>query len=247
LNFHTVICPNCGNSLTVSERAPLKLTCPRCLASVENPRGGNAGVVPIPVLALEDQTSRDAAIARVMAGALAIVVTLGIVFLLQTLNIKAFNSGMIVLLIIVPGLAAYVLISVLLSRRVKTQPEVPVEPPQDPSSGLHVPSIVLQYHSPRRRGMSDDRFNILAAMAGFILALGTCAAGVFLLASTAGSHLGYLYVALIVAAIVLLCFVAAAFGDRRGFIGLRPGVIIGLVLGMMVLGPCGLCYLAEIK
>src|SRR5689334_1713762 len=65
----TLICPRCGQSLTVSERAPRELSCPNCLARVVNPGGREALApprdssrpppLPVRVIPLDYQVERD--------------------------------------------------------------------------------------------------------------------------------------------------------------------------------------------
>jgi hypothetical protein len=45
-------CPTCGSTLTVSDNAPAKLVCPRCLRHVENPHANDLRR-PLPVMPLE--------------------------------------------------------------------------------------------------------------------------------------------------------------------------------------------------
>src|SRR5437762_1168804 len=64
----TLICPRCSQQLTVSPMAPRNLSCPRCLARIDNPGGADALVrrdpshpppLPVPVMAVDEDIGRD--------------------------------------------------------------------------------------------------------------------------------------------------------------------------------------------
>ena len=76
----TVTCPRCGRWLTVSESAPRVLSCPICLARIENPQGWAGGSTPPPlplrplrVIPIEQQVHQDASVASYLLFAVAAV------------------------------------------------------------------------------------------------------------------------------------------------------------------------------
>src|SRR5439155_5387612 len=80
----TVTCPRCGRWLTVSESAPPVLSCPICLARIENPQAQAPRAMPPPipnqprwVIPIEHQVHTDARAASYLLFALAVVLGAG--------------------------------------------------------------------------------------------------------------------------------------------------------------------------
>ena len=241
-----VICPGCGQWLTVSAQAPPRVSCPRCLAALVNPASPQSGLPPpLPVLPLDRQVERDARIGRWL--------TFGILGLLGFAAVLTFaggnaSSGFFVLLL-VGGLAT---VLYFLGATASERPRAAREPPPVPAPAAlprddRAASGVLEYGTPRppRRPATAG-----AVTAGFFSAVGVCAAGFVVLllsaeATTGSRRSANDYNALILAGVVVavLLYIAATVRFSRRWGGFAPGAIAGLVLGLMALGPCAACYL----
>ena len=112
----------------------------------------------------------------------------------------------------------------------------PVEPRETP---------VLPYRAPRldtptqRPGSSVGPFII-----GFVASLGVCVGGFMLLGLTfeVSQPLRWVSFSVVCGAVVGLFFLRYPLQQRFGFSGFGRGVTVGVILGMMALGPCAGCY-----
>jgi hypothetical protein len=77
----SLVCPRCGQRLTVSEFAPRTLVCPRCLGVVLNPAGLTPAEFamrpPVRVLPLDYEVRRDSRTSSVMLFLMAAVLGIG--------------------------------------------------------------------------------------------------------------------------------------------------------------------------
>ena len=244
-----IICPRCGQSLTVSAQAPPRVSCPRCLAALVNPASPASGVPrPVPVLPLDRQIERDTRLGGwLFAGTLALMS----VAAFFTFVMGNGRDGWFVLLLI-GGLATVVYF--VGTARADAAPAPAREPPPmpDTSPGSTPPPMpgdagVLEYGGPQR--VYRPAATAGAVAAGFFSAVGVCAAGFLILGYTsdlsgsrrAGPNYHALILAGVVVAVIGFIVVAVRISGRwRGF---GPGSIAGLCLGLMALGPCAACYL----
>jgi hypothetical protein len=133
-----------------------------------------------------------------------------------------------------------------------TAGETGARPPPLPAATramVELPEMLDYRTAPHYRQMAPvEPTNYWAAVGGFFLALGVCAGGFYLLimslaASSSAKGLSALPLVLIAIAIGLVVYAGVYFGKKKGWRGFMPGIAIGLGLGLMVLGPCGFCYL----
>jgi len=109
----TLHCPRCGRTLTVSAAAPPRLTCPTCLARVENP--GVPPELPLPVIPLENEVRGDSIAAGVSAIALALILLIGA--LLAEGGVQPGSwSGPLLLLLVVAAVGGAVVTAVVKPR-----------------------------------------------------------------------------------------------------------------------------------
>jgi hypothetical protein len=92
----------------------------------------------------------------------------------------------------------------------------------------------------------NDGPTVLRFTGGFFTAIGVCAGCVILLGATVdfqpkSAHV--LFLGIVLAAVVGLILLTTSVRRIPGWSGFGLGVTVGLVLGMMALGPCGFCYL----
>lgn len=245
-----IICPKCGQALTVSEHAPPRVSCPRCLAALVNPASPASGVPrPVPVLPLDRQVERDTSLGGwLFAGTLALMS----VAAFFTFLMGSGRDGWFVLLLMA-GLAMVVYF--LAAARANAAPAAAArEPPPvpDTSPASTPPPMpgdagVLEYGVPQRAYRPAATAGAVAA--GFFSAIGVCAAGFLILGFTSdlgGSRrTGPNYNALILAGVVIavIAFIVLAVRVSGRWRGFGPGSIAGLSLGLMALGPCAACYL----
>ena len=241
-----LMCPRCQTKLTVSDAAPKLLTCPRCLAQLINPYAMEPSTQSAPrrVIPLEQQISRDQSLSR--GGLIAIMVLLAIGGLVMIGQMHLGAIGTLLTLVLLTGAAAALVMIGLRSKaesdavssmtqQLSNQQPTTARPPPIPPP--------LTYQSFRQE--SDARVGLRFA-GGFFTAIGVCAACFILLAATVDfqpkeAHIIFLGTAL--AAVVGLIMLSVSTHRKPTWRGFGPGVTVGLVLGMMALGPCGFCYL----
>ena len=107
MKFNTVVCPACLQALTVSENAPPKLTCPKCLAPLENPLGRGAHNPPIPVIPISQQTASDG---RGATAALFVLIPILLCGIIVAFMSPEVGSGLLIIIVITFGLVAYILV-----------------------------------------------------------------------------------------------------------------------------------------
>jgi hypothetical protein len=238
-------CKSCGTYLTVSEYAPMTLTCPRCLAKIQRP-ATTAVPPPIPIRAipLDDEVENDRSVALPVIVLISIMIVLGLFIMAASAPVElktpvAMIIGILVVLAIAVGLTA------ALKRRLP--PEAKLVAPEV-SDAAHSP--VLNYSSVRKQPYTVPRVQTGWFVSGFFSSLLVCAGGFTLLAATfqgvsgqSGGNLIYLLA--VIFSIVGLIWMATRINRRLS--GFLLGSTIGLCLGMLALGPCAFCYLLTLK
>lgn len=237
-----VTCPSCGTTLTVSENAPPRVTCPRCLAMVVNPASLES-VGPRPVLPLDDQVARDAKVSTAAVIALLAVMGTALFVSYSAGDLRAFRFVLLLTLAIVVCL--FFLGGLWLPGRRAAQPAW--EPPVDETPPAPGQPIALNYSVPRRP--SGPPVTAGAIAAGFFTAILVCGLGFLVLAASAfggpartgdPNYNAFILAAVVTMVIGFIVFAVRFSGRWRGF---GPGATAGLVLGLMALGPCAACYL----
>jgi hypothetical protein len=93
-----VVCPRCGTMMTVSDWAPMVLTCRNCLGRVENPHGVPPGT-PIPttiprrVIPIEQQVAGDTRLTSIVLFALASLFAAAAVLSFQVPTFRRMSYG----------------------------------------------------------------------------------------------------------------------------------------------------------
>jgi hypothetical protein len=241
-----ITCPQCGNTLTVSENAPPRVSCPRCLAPLLNPASPASGVRPVPVLPLDSQVERDTRFGRWLSFGLVGLLAIAAAFTFAGGNT---SSGVFVMLM-AGGLATFLYFFGEIRgdkapRRGATEATSESGPAPSPLPDVTGPSM-LQYRT--AGGADRPRATAGAVAAGFFSAIGVCAVGFLILLATAetssirahASH-NALYLAGVV--VLVIAFIIASVNISWRWRGFAPGAIAGLCLGMLALGPCAACYL----
>ena len=244
MRFNTVICTSCGRRLTVSENAPRALICPKCFSHVENQFGGSAGTAPRPVIPIERQVQSDTTLSRIIAIVVALLATLGVGMLVLTKGMR--GPGLMLLILVVLGVAAGVALALIPRKKDSDfREEMGEPPPLSNAAGSAVVELpTLDYRGPRRVYSTSEPANIGAVIGGFLLAIGVCAGGFVLLGSTFGDNPGKpFYLLLVILAVIGVIVAAAMLSGRPGWKGFGLAVTVGLMLGLLALGPCGFCYL----
>ena len=225
----TLICPSCCTQLTVSDHAPATLTCPNCLWRVNNPHAG-ATPPPLPVIPVEQQVHFDTRGATIAA----IIFALLLLFAVGRL----FFGGGPAISIVFAALFAVVIgaLAVILFRQPAPAPAPPVHVAIDDTE-----SRVLSYRSPAH----EQHTSAGAFVGGFFAALGLCGLGVLILGSTVegvpdNAH-GPILIS-VIAGVIAYIFICIPLAARPGWRGFGRGTLIGMILGMLALGPCAFCY-----
>lgn len=236
-----LICPTCGKRLTVSDNAPRRLTCPRCLARIDRP-----AALPVPpplpmqVIPIDDQAHRDTRVATFAIVAFSFLLVIGLLLGLRT---ELSGRLLVIALLIAVAIGCAQLLRV---RQRRATP--PVFDQSMSSERIHVDPMrpVLDYRRPlvgNRRGRPGASLGAFAT--GFFAAIGVGAACFFLLAATAGGGnkqpANGLYLLLVVCALIGTAICGGSAGAR--WPGFGAGVATGLGLAMFALLPCGACYL----
>jgi hypothetical protein len=243
-----VVCPACGTYLTVSESAPMILTCPRCLAKIQRPAASVHVPPPIPIraLPLDDEVQGDANVALPVIILISILIVLGLIIMAMSAppELKSTVSvvvGALVILAIAIGLVA------IFKRSAPADTKAIDAAAFDPSS-----PPMLNYSSVHRQPRAVEPVRTGWFVSGFFSSLLVCAAGFLLLAASLANGSGQsmnngniLYLLAVIISVVGLMWMATRINRRlRGFL---LGATIGLCLGMLALGPCAFCYLLTLK
>jgi ribosomal protein S27E len=246
-------CPSCGQTLTVSDAAPSQLTCPKCLAKLINP-GAMSGGAARAVIPVEVETSRDNVAAKIGMAVFLVLLACGALIGLAQSGSRAIAEPALhaVVLAVLAGVV-WAGIRMVRSRapvgesmETLREPspvarDVSTPPPLPPMAGG-----VLDYQD--REHFRQQRFSVGAFIGGFFAALVVCAAGMVTLAFTydpVPKTMHPLVVLGLGAGVGAFIFFCATIGKRRPtWRGFGRGATIGLVLGMLALGPCALCYMA---
>ena len=235
-----LICPTCGRALTVSDNAPARLTCPNCLARLQNPRAGQAR--PLPVIPVDQEATADASATTRVFFALIALLGIGIVMSL----VSNGSSGLFVLVIAGSLIGLIVLGLVATARRAKQQRTAPAQ--FDSTATMPQPLApgqppLLPYGG-YRSGTPPPPANPIAAVGGFFAALGVCAAAFFTLGFTLNSYRGMhgLILLGVVTFVLLFVFSTPGLASRPSWRGYGRGVTIGMCLGLLALAPCAFCY-----
>jgi len=209
------------------------LTCPRCLGVIVNPNAAARARQPQQVLPVERDIFYDL---RDTVGGLSILVILliiggaGAIFLRQmAISVILIGCGMMV-----AGFVGF-------TQRKRAADErwndaILSEPA--PRGGP-----MLEYSREVRVAPS---VSILGFIGGFIFAIVigiACFYAMIITGDRSSVWTRRLVFILMIAAIVGLIFLAAWASRKPAFRGLGRGVVVGLVLSMMALGPCGACYM----
>lgn len=252
----TLTCPHCGSKLTVTSLAPRAVTCPRCLYRLVNPIGGGPATVlappplPMKVLPLETQAHGDSRTIITMLCVLLALLTCGAFFSAAAGGIDGATFNFLLLLILAAFTAIVIVASVRRQKRDRDVAEAVAKMPQLPPSEREL----LAYQSPYKYSpYTREPTNGWAAAGGFFVSIGLCAGGFFLLAATTSlsssssssggaSARGFLLL-IVIAAVITYMIGIPALSRRPGWRGFGTGATIGLVLGMLALGPCAFCYL----
>ncbi len=234
-----LICPKCQTWLTVSDAAQGQLTCPRCLAQLLNPYGVDPSnqTAPRRVMPLEQQVSRDQNLSQGALSAIIGLLAIGGMIMLAGMDLGAVGRILIVVLLIA-AVAGLVIIGV----RSKRESDATARGNRSIAGPPSIPGALPYRPTPDE----DDGRTGLRFAGGFFTAIGVCAGCFILLAATVGiepksAHV--LFLCIVLAAVIGLSALATSVRQNPSWRGFGPGVTVGLVLGMMALGPCGFCYL----
>ncbi len=132
--------------MTVSDAAPMQLTCPRCLAKIQRPASVPAAQrVPVPAIPLDEEAKRDSRLAFGILLLIGIFVCVGVWVAMGAINAPAADSvafaAVLVILVVVIILAAVALGP---PKPAKTPPPLP------PARAWEDSDKILQYSSIRR-------------------------------------------------------------------------------------------------
>ena len=98
-------CRGCGYRFTVSSNAPVRITCPSCLTSMDNPHQAE-GIEPVPVIPVEQASSSDRKVSTILLAFVGIMTFAGAIAILRPAAI--WFSGVLALIAAGSVLAAAV-------------------------------------------------------------------------------------------------------------------------------------------
>jgi hypothetical protein len=230
----------------VADNAPKFVTCPRCLAIIESPMSTGHGPPPLPGIPLDQEAGHDARIARGIIAVLAVLVLIGVY--VQFMATSSSGQEAIAYIAVIVVAIVMLILAGLIGKPAKP------EEFESPRAGLtsdqtHIAPIELQYRS-KRSDQQQKRIRGGAFAGGFFASLAVCAGGFFLLGATMdmssnGSHAIFLLI--VATAVIGTIVMGVMIGRKPAMIGFGQGMMVGLVLGMLALGPCAFCYLLTIK
>jgi hypothetical protein len=233
-------CPSCGRWLTVSDNAPLKLTCPNCLGRIVNPTAGQ--VKPLPVIPVDQQVATDTSSTRWLFIGLVIVVGVGAFLTATTLGAGPSLMPLLVLGLII----TFLVFAIVGAQRIESQPKAnrPVDSSMPPPTPLYPGEPPLLPYRNYRGFTPQEPTRAGAVVGGFFSAMAVCAVGFFVLAATVDNSKGHhaIILLLVVSGVIAFMFSTPALSHRPGWNGYGRGVTIGLTLGLIALGPCAFCY-----
>ena len=94
MDFITLTCPRCQSRMTVVRSASPRLVCPRCLGQIDNTASQDQRI-PIPVIPLTTETSRDNHGVAIMVVAVAAAILVGAV---MAFGDPGTNAGKVILI-----------------------------------------------------------------------------------------------------------------------------------------------------
>ncbi len=232
-------CPTCDLRWNIPDNAGRIITCPRCLAALNNPyspgpqesRPVGTKPPPLPVIPLERQVDRDQRSGQIGLIVIAIVIIVGVILFITALASGA-NTGIsgIIGLIVVTSVA---LIPMILIYRKKQTPASAIPMTQFPPPLL--PGGVLNYSAPMRdpRKLRPAAF-FAQTIGGIILGIaGGAALFAALMGMGANENAGLVIFAPAAAGVV--------FCLKPRIRGLGVGLILALpVVFVLLLGFCAI-------
>src|SRR5262245_66117412 len=97
-----VICPSCGQRLTVSDAAPARLTCPKCLGKINNPSAGTVrSAPPMRVIPIDQETQFDAKVSIALIILVTALVAVGSLIMVSTLEMPGLTMVVLALVLAV--------------------------------------------------------------------------------------------------------------------------------------------------
>lgn len=241
--------------MTLSDAAPAQITCTTCLAKLINP-GAMTGGAARAVLPVEVETSRDTWTAKLgIAGLVALLVFGSLIGIVRRGSVAMAEPALQAVVLGVVGVLIWSGTRMVRARTLMNEAPDALDTSEPASASVNrqvLPPLppmaggVLDYQD--REHFRKQRFSVGAFIGGFFAALGVCAAGILSLAFTydpVPKPLHPLIVGGLLVGVGAFVFFSATIGKRRaGWRGFGRGSTIGLVLGMLALGPCALCYMA---
>ena len=232
MNFTTVICPQCGQRVTVSAAAPPILTCPTCLAKLDNPLAQVSPAMPRPVIPLEYQVERDTRAATATVIVLCTLLIVGGAFAFTATSISW--AGYYGLLAIPPIFACAAVLVLIFTRRPPIQTQL---------------REAAAYGDAMRYGLPWDTTRSTPGqfIIGVVIAGAACVALFIFEMAYAQSHSFRLSTSERIFAwtVILGGFVALLAwsiwrGRRDGEWGWLAGILTGLCVGALPIGFCGM-------
>ena len=204
-----VRCPTCDLVWNIRDDAPRVITCPRCLAALNNPYASSESAAspeikppPLPVLPVEHQVKRDSRVGAVGIVVVLLIVVFGVLSLLAA-GVSGANEGTFLLIGVLITVAASVagIIFALKSKRAPTVEAIGVSGNVSSSAS----SSMLDYSRPMR----DP---------------GRLSPGAFF-----GQAIGGIIVGVIVTVLLTIAFAQVGNGEPA-ILGLLIGPAIGIAL-----------------
>jgi len=242
----TLYCPSCGTALNIRDDAPMHLTCPACVAPLVNPMV-SAPLPVLPIAPVDREAGRDARTVRHVMILVALLLAAAAV--LTAMTVGAGNAIFHVLIMLL--VLAFVGVGIheggerhAMTLRTEAEAAEAMRAAQEADAPHGDGGHTLDYRRPRAYQRGREPMGVGAVTGGLFASLGVCATGFFVLLGTLDlpreQHANILLG--VVLMVLMFIFAAPYFASRRGWRGFGLGATIGMVLGLLALGPCAFCY-----
>ena len=232
-------CPLCRRFLRVEDHAPPLISCPHCLGTIAAP--GHPPILETSTAQTDPRIPFAEEVESDLTGTSRTIVLVAISLIGGGIALYLVTRALLL-----PGLLVVcgaVLIG--LWNAISGAQPLPYQQTPEPPADFPQPGDVLNYAAPYRSDRPGTGAIIGRFIGGFFLGLGLCALFMFLFGGTYDqpSLVKKMIFFSAAGAFIGLAMLAIFLEHRTPLVGLGRGLGVGLVLGLMAVGPCAFCYI----